>query len=111
MKIKLFKKENAISRKISGSYSVLNFLTAKDSDKVSIAVGNATNHEEITITNSDRAYFVLEGEIIIDNNLIGKPGDVIFIPAKVQYHFNGTFKAVIVNSPPFKKLDEKIITT
>ncbi|MFH1838305.1 MAG: hypothetical protein ABH808_02315 [Candidatus Kuenenbacteria bacterium] len=102
MEIKLFKKENAIARKISDSYSVFNFLTADDSDKISVAVGSAINHDEITMTNSDRAYFVLEGEIIINNNFIGKPGDVIFIPSNIEYNFQGTFKAVIINSPPFK---------
>ncbi len=108
MNIKLFKKEDAVARKISESYSVFNFLTADDSDKVSIAVGNATNHDEITKTNSDRAYFILEGKIIVNNNLIGKTGDVIFIPSNTEYSFKGTFKAIIVNSPPFKKLNEKI---
>ena len=108
MEIKLFKKEEATVRKITDSYSVFNFLTADDSDKVSIAVGSAINHDETTKTNSDRAYFVLEGELIVNNNLIGNPGDVVFIPSNVQYNFKGTFKAVIVNSPPFKKLNEII---
>lgn len=103
MEIKLFKKEEAVARKIADSYSVFNFLTAGDSDKMSVAVGNAMNHAEVTLTNSDRAYFVLEGEISIDNNLVGKSGDVIFIPSNTQYNFRGTFRAVIINSPPFKK--------
>ena len=108
MDIKIFKKNNAIARKISGSYAVFNFLTADDSDNISIAVGNATNHDEITKTSSDRAYFVLEGKIIVNNDLVGKAGDVIFIPSNTEYRFKGTFKAVIVNSPPFKKLNEEI---
>ncbi len=107
MKIKLFKKEDAIERKISDSYSVFNFLTAEDSDKISVGCSQANNHNETTLINSDRAYFILEGEIIINNNLIGKPGDVIFIPSNTQYNFKGTFKAAIVNSPPFKKINEK----
>lgn len=109
MEIKLFKKENITNRKISNSYLVSNFLTANDSDKISIAVGNAINHNEITKINSERVYFVLEGEIIIDDNLIGKSGDVIFIPSNKKYSFKGTFKVVIVNSPPFRKENENII--
>jgi len=108
MDIKIFKKSDAVARKISESYSVFNFLTADDSDNVSIAVGDATNHDEITRTNNDRAYFVIEGEIIVNSNLMGKAGDVIFIPSNTEYSFKGTFKAVIVNSPPFKKLNEEI---
>ncbi len=107
MNIKIFRKENAIIRKISDSYSVFNFLTAADSEKVSVAVGDAANHNETTTINSDRAYYILAGEIIVNENLIGKPGDVIFIPSDTEYNFKGTFKAVIVNSPPFKKENEK----
>ncbi|MFA6551494.1 MAG: hypothetical protein WCV41_03140 [Patescibacteria group bacterium] len=108
MEIKLFKKKDAVARKISDSYSVFNFLTADDSDKVSIAIGQAINHNETTKTNSDRAYLVLKGKLAVNDMLIGKSGDVIFIPSNVEYNFKGTFKAVIVNSPPFKKFNEKI---
>ena len=109
MEIKLFKKESAIERKISDSYSVFNFLTANDSDKISVAVSSANNHNETAIISSDRAYFVLEGEIIVNDKFIGQPGDVLFIPSNTEYNFKGTFKAVIVNSPPFKKSNEKIL--
>lgn len=108
MEIKLFKKEKAVARKISDSYTVFNFLTADDSDKISIAIGSAEDHDETTSTSSDRAYFILEGKITVNDNLVGKPGDVIFIPSNIKYNFKGTFRAVIVNSPPFRKLGEKI---
>lgn len=107
MTIKLFKKVDGTIRKVSDSYLIANFLTAEDSDRMSIAVGDATNHNETTNTSSDRAYFILEGEIIINDSIIGNIGDVIFIPANEQYSFSGTFKAVIVNAPPFKKSNEK----
>lgn len=108
MAIKLFKKENAAIRKISESYSVSNFLTAGYCRNASVAVGNAEKHDETTITNSDRAYYVLEGEININDELIGKFGDVLFIPANTEYHFKGTFKAVIINSPAFNPQNERI---
>ena len=109
MPIKIFKQKDSIARKIFDSYSVFNFLTAEDSDKVSIAVGVATEHNETTQTSSERVYFVLEGEIIVNDEIIGRKGDVIFISANTQYNFKGTFKAVVVNSPPFKKENEKIL--
>lgn len=108
MTIKIFKKDNASVRKISSSYSVSNLLTAKDSDKVSVAVGNAIGHDETTKTMSDRAYYVLEGEIIVDKKIFGHSGDAIFIPANTKYNFRGTFRAIIVNAPPFKKTNESI---
>lgn len=101
MPIKLFKKEDSVVRKISASHSVSNYLTAKDSNYLSVAVGNAVNHNEIITTDSDRVYFILEGEITI-NDLKGKSGDLIYVPQNTKYSFSGTFKAVVINSPPFK---------
>jgi len=103
MSIKLFKKEEAKERKISDSYSVFNMLTGSDSEKLSVAVGDAKKHIETTQTKSDRAYYILEGEVQVNNEIIAKAGDVVFISAGMRYSFTGTFKAVIVNSPPFKK--------
>ena len=108
MQPKIFKKTEGIDRKISETYTVTNYLTREDSNKVSMAVGHAKDHEEIVNIVSDRAYFVLEGKIIVDDKLVGYPGDVIYIPANTSYRFEGTFRAVIVNSPPFRKQKEKI---
>ncbi len=56
---------------------------------------------------SDRSYFVLEGEIIVNGKLRGGPADIIFfIPENTEYSFKGSFKAIIINSPPFKKAAE-----
>ncbi len=107
-KIKLFKKEKGYVRKVTNSFSVLNLLTGKDSDKVSVAVGTAKDHFETTKPSGDRVYFILEGKIIVNGDIIGKAGDVIFAPAKTKYRFKGTFRAVIINSPPFKKKEENI---
>ena len=108
MAIKIIKSEDGVSRKISDSYSVLNLLTANDSDNVSLAVSTAENHNETTKTTSDRAYYVLEGKLVIDDTLIVKKGDVVFVSANTEYNFKGSFKAVLVNSPPFKKTNEEI---
>ena len=108
MAIKIIKSENGINRKISDSYSVLNLLTANDNDNVSLAVSSADNHDETTKTTSDRVYYILEGELIVDNNLVAKKGDVVFVSANTEYNFKGSFKAVLVNSPPFKKTNEEI---
>jgi len=105
MTIKIIKSEDGVGRKISDSYSVLNLLTANDSDNVSLAVSTADNHNETT---SDRVYYILEGELIVDDNLIAKKGDVVFISANTEYNFKGSFKAVLVNSPPFKKTNKEI---
>ena len=108
MVIKIIKSKDGIKRKISDSHSALNLLTANDSDYVSLAVSSANNHNETTKTTSDRVYYVLEGELIVDDNLVAKKGDVVFVSKNTEYNFKGSFKAVLVNSPPFKKANEEI---
>lgn len=106
MSIKNIKQKDGIARKISDSYSVLNLLTAEDSDNVSLALGTAKDHNETTKTTSDRVYYVLEGELIINDEIVAKKEETIFISANTEYNFKGSFKALLVNSPPFKKSDE-----
>lgn len=99
--------ENATIRKIAESYNVANFITAEQSENVSLAIGTATNHDETTKTSSERIYFVLEGELIINDTSVF-PWSAGYIPANTEYHFQGTFKAIIINSPAFKKESESI---
>jgi len=87
---------------------MLNLLTANDSDNASLAISTAKNHNETTKTTSDRVYYILEGELIVDDNLIAKKGDVVFVSANTEYNFKGSFKVLLVNSPPFKKVNESI---
>ena len=105
--INIIKQENGITRKISDTYSILNLLTAEDSNNISVAISNANNHEETTSTTSDRIYYVLEGTIDINNEKAEK-GNTVFIPANTEYTFKGIFKALLINSPPFKKENENI---
>jgi ethanolamine utilization protein EutQ (cupin superfamily) len=108
MAIKIIKLEDGVSRKVSDSYSVLNLLTANDSNNISLAVSTAENHDEITKTTSDRVYYILEGKLIVNDELIAKKGDVVFVSANTEYNFKGSFKAVLVNSSPFKKVNKSI---
>ena len=112
MKIKLIKKDEGISRKISNSYEVKNLVTKDTSNKISLAISNAKEHSEITKNKrSDRIYYILKGRLIVkekDNELIADKGDAIFIPANTNYIFKGTFKAILINSPTFNPNDEKI---
>jgi len=103
MTIKLIKSNEGITRKISDSYSVLNLLTASDSENISLAVSNAENHNGITKTSSDRVYYILEGELTVNNDLIAKKGDLVFVTAETEYNFKGSFKAILINSPAFQK--------
>jgi mannose-6-phosphate isomerase-like protein (cupin superfamily) len=105
--IQHFRPEDGIVRQISESYSVLNLLTAQQSEQISLAIGTATDHEETTTTSSERVYFVLEGEMTVNDEIVVKVGEVVYIPAKMEYRFKGSFKAIIINSPAFRVENEQ----
>ena len=105
--MKIIRKADAVARKIADSYTVNNLLTAQDSELISVAMSEANEHEEVTTALSERAYYILDGEITVDDKLVGKPGDVIYIPKDTTYKFSGSFKAVLVNSPPFGKISKQ----
>lgn len=111
--IKLIKKEQAEARKINESYTVLNLLTKENSKKISVSVGEAVNHSEITKNiRSDRIYYVLEGQLTVvqgEEVYVANPGDLIFIEANTPYHFKGTFKVVLINTPAFDQKNEQVI--
>jgi len=93
-------------RKISESYYVASFVTAQQSENVSLAIGTANQHKETTKTSSERIYFVLEGELVVNGTKVGKE-EVIYIPANTEYSFEGSFKTIIINSPAFKAKKEE----
>lgn len=109
MTVKLIKNKDGKSRSIADSYEVLNLLTAEDSEQMSVAVGRATVHKEVTQNKSDCVYYLSEGEMIVNGELKAKSGDVVYISGNTEYKFEGTFRAVIVNSLPFKKKNEDIL--
>ena len=110
--MKLFKRSEGIARKISESYKVTNFLTKELSENISVAISEANNHFEDTKNiRSDRVYYVLEGKLkvkINDKEVVAEVGDMIFIPKNTAYHFEGTFKAILINTPAFRREDENI---
>lgn len=91
MTIQIIKKNQGITRKISESYKVTNFLTKDSSENVSLAFSEATNHSETTKNvRSDRAYYVLEGKLIVkkdDKEFVAEPRDVIIYSKKHRVPF------------------------
>lgn len=109
MEIKIIRKEEGVKRKINENYEITNFLTKDNSKDVSFAISDAKNHKETTKNvKSERIYFVLEGKIIINKELIAEKGDLVFIPKNTEYSFEGTFKTILINSPAFDIKDERI---
>ncbi len=104
--MRIIKNNEWIERKISDTYSVLNLLNIDECKNISVAVCGAKNIDKTTKTSSDRAYYILEWEFIGNNNLIAKEWDLVFIPKNTKYNFKWNFKAVLINSPAFKKENE-----
>ncbi len=101
--VKLFREKEGVLRKVSDTHSVINLLTAEDSNRISVAVGIGDKMKETTTARSDRVYYILEGELTINDEIIGRAGDVIFVSEGTTYTMEGAFRAVTINSPPFKK--------
>ncbi|MDD5182121.1 MAG: cupin domain-containing protein [Candidatus Nanoarchaeia archaeon] len=112
MGIKLIKANEGVTRNINKTYKVTNFLTKNSSDDISVAISEAIKHSETTKNSvSNRVYYVLEGKLIIKKQgktFIAEPGDVVFIPKSTDYHFEGTFKTILINSPAFEPQYEHI---
>lgn len=109
MSIKLIKNKSGTLREVAKTYKILNLLTSDECSKLSIAIGNAVNHSETTVTQGVRVYYIMEGEMLINRSIKGKKGDVIHIPPKTKYGIEGTFNAMIINSPAFDKNADKTI--
>ncbi|NIM46549.1 MAG: hypothetical protein GTN40_00090 [Candidatus Aenigmarchaeota archaeon] len=83
------------------SYAIYDLITKIDSPDVSVVLGRANNHYEITKnTKSDRIYYILSGTLIINKQRIEK-GEVVYIPKDTEYQFEGTFETLVINSPAF----------
>ena len=101
---KIIRASEATPRQIAETYKANNFITKDISPNVSLAVNEATNHQETEYTQYDRIYYVLEGEIEFyfdGETVIVKAGDSCFVSHDTEYKFSGTFKSVVVNQPAF----------
>jgi ethanolamine utilization protein EutQ (cupin superfamily) len=104
--MKIIKANEWIKRNISDSYLISNLLTSNQCESLSVAVSDANNINKTTQTSSDRVYYILEWEFLGNDELVAKKWDLIFIPGNTKYNFKGNFKAVLINSPAFKKENE-----
>jgi len=99
--IKYFVSGNEKIREIASSYKIYQILTKTDSESITVVIGKAENHYEVTMnTDSDRAYYILNGKMILDGKDCN-PGDLVYIPKNTEYQFEGTFETLIINSPAF----------
>jgi len=110
--MKLVKRDQAISRKVTDNYTVLQMLTGKDSDKLSMVISKATDHREIALnTKSDRLYYILNGTVKVRSDgkeILAEKGDLVFLSSNTKYEFEGTFEAVQVMSPSFDPKNEPL---
>lgn len=103
--------KDAVARGVGTDYSIRNFITKDESENLSVAVSTLNGtHPGAVISNSDRAYYFLEADAVFefDGEKVKVEADsVLFIPKDTEYHFTGTFKAVLINTPAFGVVKEK----
>lgn len=109
----LIKREEVEENKINGDYSIFSVLKKGLSKNVSLSIAKSKGHIEITRNmRSDRIYYVTEGQLRVTvgpESFIADAGDLIFIPKRTPYHFDGVFKAVLIDTPAFDQRTEVTI--
>ncbi|PLS81328.1 hypothetical protein CYG49_02225 [Candidatus Saccharibacteria bacterium] len=101
---KIIRNSDSTVREIAETYQARNYITKDLSPNVSLAINTAKQHKELETTQYDRIYYVIDGEL--DITIEGETakvnaGDSVFISKGSEYHFGGTFEAVVVNQPAF----------
>ncbi len=98
------KKNEGRKRQVDETHSVTNLITKDISKNVSLAVVDAKSHSSATKSKrSDRIYYVVKGKLTVKDKKkhVALPGGAIYIKKSTQYNLSGTFKALVINAPPF----------
>ena len=94
-----------ITRGESSQYIIDNYLTKNMSNNVSVAVSHLNGKINKTKNiESDRVYYFINAnaKFTIDNKTVQvNNGDLIFISKNTIYSVEGTFDAVLINTPAF----------
>lgn len=100
------KKSDSVVRVVNKDYSVSNMLTKKDSVKMSVAISRLSGVSPAANANltGDRVYYFINGNakfLFADFSLVTEGESVLYIPAGIEYSFEGEFEAVLINSPAY----------
>ncbi|MFA5174509.1 MAG: cupin domain-containing protein [Candidatus Pacearchaeota archaeon] len=111
MKAKHIKSED-IQENDLGAIKVQNLLNNPDYARFSIAKVKLTGQQKFGLNSeSDLAYFVLEGEgkfFVEDKEFYAKKGDLVYIPKNTKYKDSGNLTLLAVSSPRFDGDKRKI---
>lgn len=69
-----------------------------------------TGRKKILNNNSQKAYYILEGSgkiFLGDEEIEVSEGEFVNVPEKTAHALEGSFKALIITSPPFDPEDER----
>ena len=105
----IIRSEKAVVR-ASDDIEMRNYITKELSQSISLAVAKLDGiHPKTKSLRSDRAYYIFEGEGIIEidreiHNI--KTGDAIYVPKDTEYSIQGKLKFIVINSPPFDSSKE-----
>lgn len=93
-----------------GNIEVRNYITKELSGSFSLAVATLDGvHPPTMNTESDRAYFIVEGEATVevgDAVEVLQAGDAVYIPKNTRHSIRGQVKYIVINAPPFNPSNE-----
>jgi mannose-6-phosphate isomerase-like protein (cupin superfamily) len=106
-------RKDAVIRKIDDSLTIESLFDGKDF-KFDVVIGKISGHHPKLINHvSDRAYFVLKGEVDIhvgDTTHHAVTHDLVLVPADTPHGIDGEGEYLIVTSPPFAPQNEEVLS-
>ena len=96
MAIKLIKFKEKLKQELSPNYSLVKMLDVPETGNVEISVWTWKDEMQNLQTSNNIAYFVLQWEMIVDQNTVDKVWDIIWITAGTKYTIKWIFKSIII---------------
>lgn len=105
-------RKDALVRKVDSSLEIVSLFDGKDF-KFDVVIGKNHGHHASHINHvSDRAYFVLSGELDIQVGEVTHHAvahDLILVPQDTPHSVDGEGEYLIITSPPFDPQNEEVL--
>lgn len=95
---------DVITREIENNKTAKNLIGKGITDNFSIAVIDGQDYSGDEITEYNRIYFVLDGELRLrfgERSEVLRQGDSCYIEKGSEYEMHGTFSVLVVNQPAY----------
>jgi mannose-6-phosphate isomerase-like protein (cupin superfamily) len=105
-------RKDAVVRKVDDSLTIESLFDGKDF-QFDVVIGKNYGHHSVLVNHvSDRAYFVLNGELDIRVGEVvhhAMVHDLVLVPQNTPHGVDGDGEYLIVTAPPFKPENEELV--